>query len=107
MTDQELIRAFHIFWDSYPVHVRLIRRDRTVLAGNKAAEEKGMVAGTHCFPNENGHPGCLGNLALDAGRAEVRSFPNGRQQFWIPVQGREDVFVHFSCDPNDPIWATP
>ena len=107
MSDQELIQAFHTLWDSYPVHVRLIRRDRTVLAGNKAAEAKGMVAGTHCAPTPNGHPGCLGNLSLDTRQAQIKHYPNGRLQFWIPVEGREDVFVHFSCDPNDPVWAQP
>ena len=34
---EEVLKAFHMMWDSFPQHARLIHKDRTVLAVNKAA----------------------------------------------------------------------
>ena len=45
MEDLELLNVFHAFWDAFPSPVRLIRRDRMVLAVNKAAASLGQRAG--------------------------------------------------------------
>ena len=63
---EEVINAFHMMWDTFPEHARLIHKDRTVLAVNKAAEEIGMTVGTPCYafaPNRS-HSICLANQAL-------------------------------------------
>jgi hypothetical protein len=67
MTQEELIRSFHCQWDSFPGLVRLIRRDRTVLAVNRAGEEGGARCGLRCcdqgVPGQ--HIGCMADRALD------------------------------------------
>ena len=70
MEDLELLNAFHAFWDAFPSPVRLIRRDRMVLAVNKAAASLGRCAG------------------------------GGKIRFWIPISGRDDVYIHFSILPQ-------
>ena len=99
MTDEMLIESFHAFWNNYPYMVRLIRRDRIVLAVNRACADAGLEAGVLCSaigPKE-AHAGCLFNLALKEKIGKHQLMADGsRLKFWIPVEGREDAFVHFS-----------
>ena len=99
MTDETLIENFHAFWNNYPYMVRLIRKDRVVLAVNKASASAGFATGELCSaagPKE-AHAGCLSNLALKEKVGKHQLTADGsRLKFWIPVEGREDVFVHFS-----------
>ena len=94
---EEVINAFHMMWDTFPEHARLIHKDRTVLAVNKAAEKLGMTIGTPCYafaPNRS-HSICLANQALkeNVGKYRVAAVAP-RMAFWIPVAGVPDVYVH-------------
>ena len=62
----ELSNVFHAF----PRPVRRSRRNRMVLAANKAAASLGRCAG------------------------------GGKIRFWIPISGRDDVYIHFSILPQ-------
>lgn len=101
--DRRIIEAFHTLWDTFPERVRLIRKDRTVLAVNKAAQALGMKTGVRCVdqPPVEGHIGCLANASLKDGAGKYGVTPNGaRLRFWIPVSGRDDLYVHFSIPTN-------
>lgn len=96
---QEVIRAFHMMWDTFPERARLIHKDRTVPAVNRAAEKIGMTAGDHCYDGRprSAHRGCLANRALRENTGMYSASPEGaRMPFWIPVDGVPDVYVHFS-----------
>ena len=99
MTDEKLIESFHAMWNNYPYMVRLIRKDRIVLAVNKASAAAGLETGVLCSAVgvKEAHAGCLSNLALEEEIGKHQLTPDGaRLKFWIPVEGRSDVFVHFS-----------
>jgi len=104
MTDEKLIESFHAFWNNYPYMVRLIRRDRIVLAVNKASADAGLSAGELCSAvgAKEAHAGCLSNQSLKEKQAKHQLAGDGlRLKFWIPVEGREDVFVHFSVPATE------
>lgn len=99
MTIDAIIESFHALWGNFPERARLIRKDRTVLAVNKAAEAEGLLAGVRCIdaPPRASHAGCLGNQSLKDGCGQCNLSVNGkRMRYWVPVEGCEDVFVHFS-----------
>ena len=94
---EEVINAFHMMWDTYPIHARLIHKDRTVLAVNKAGEKMGMTVGVRCFEQSpsRDHSRCLANQALEENTAKYQvAVVVPRMAFWIPVAGVPDVYVH-------------
>ena len=101
MHDAEIIEAFHMMWDNFPERARLIRKDRTVLAVNKAAALEGFKTGERCIdsPPKEGHKGCKANTAL---REKCGIYDIGtdgtRIRFWVPLEGSdcEEMYVHFS-----------
>ena len=96
---EEMIRQFHALWDSVPVQVRLIRGDHTVLAVNRAGEALGARCGLRCCDggDPGQHLGCMAQAALEAGEARWGWNPAGTKlRFWIPVEGAEGCYVHFS-----------
>lgn len=100
----EAINAFHKMWDAFPHLVLLLQRDRTIVASNHAAQEKGAVPGLKCYQwsgAEGIHPVCKGNAALEENVAK-RSVGNyqGRvlDSYWLPVGGERDLMLHFSVD---------
>lgn len=99
MTDEEMIRSFHAMWGNFPERARLIQKDRTVLAVNKAAEAEGLAVGVRCIdtPPKEAHAGCLATLSLKEGQGKRRLSVDGKKmRYWLPVEGRGDVYVHFS-----------
>ena len=99
MTDELLIESFHAMWNNYPYMVRLIRKDRVVLAVNKACAAAGLLPGVLCSAagTKEAHAGCLFSLALKENTGKHQLTADGaRLKFWIPIEGRDDVFVHFS-----------
>lgn len=101
MTQEELIRSFHCQWDSFPGLVRLIRRDRTVLAVNRAGEAGGALCGLRCCDQglTAQHIGCMADRALDGREACWGWNPSGTKlRFWLPLEGTEDCYVHFSLN---------
>ena len=102
---QELSRNFHFLWDNFPFPVMLVRKDRTVLDRNKAAEAVGCTPGTRCrdVGQKEDHVGCLANEALreQAAKRVVGYVPllgKVLDTYWIPVAGHEDLYLHFSVD---------
>jgi hypothetical protein len=101
-TDPGLVEAFDQMWGRFPDPMLLVRRDRTILAQNDAARaQPWSVVGGKCYdvhPNQ-GHvcPGCQANAALDQGIAIACDGAQGGNRirdYWIPVKGACDVYVH-------------
>lgn len=104
MVNPQIVAGFHTMWDTFPERARLIRKDRTVLAVNKAAAEQGMQTGVRCVdtPPKEAHAGCLANLALKEHQAKYQlTVDRKRLRFWIPVDGCDDLYVHFSISVED------
>jgi hypothetical protein len=105
-THPGLIDAFHQMWGRFPDPMVLVRRDRTIVAQNDAARAKPWsVVGGKCFdvhPANRGRvcPGCQAEAALDQGTAiafDGTSGGNRIRDYWIPVKGARDVYVHGSA----------
>jgi len=101
---KEVTDAFHQMWDAFPHLVLLLKRDRTIVASNRVAQERGAVAGLKCYEwagAKSIHPGCKGNLAMDRlkGQRSVGNY-GGRvlDSYWLPVGGEKDLLLHFSVD---------
>ena len=97
MVDSTVIDAFQMMWGSFPEPVRLIYKDRRVLAVNKIAENRGMEVGVCCYSvgNPEFHKVCGANEALVTNKGQRMDAPDGRIRFWSPVSNCPDVFVHF------------
>ena len=99
MIDEKVIEAFHMMYDSFPAPVRLIHKNRKVLAVNEMAASRGMEVGPHCFAfgNPESHKACNANLALSSDKGQRMDIEaTGKIKFWSPVRGCPDVFVHFN-----------
>lgn len=104
MTEEEIIRMFHLMWDKVPGLVRLIRKNREVVAVNEAAALLGYPVGARCIdtPPLEGHKGCRANAALSLGQAQLDSPRDGLVRFWIPLT--DELYVHFSVSRLDSAW---
>lgn len=96
---------FHMFWDHFPFPVMLVRKDRTIIDRNDAAERAGCVPGTRCVERGplSAHKGCLANRALaeNTGLRQVKFVETANMVmdvYWIPVAGHQDLFIHFGSD---------
>lgn len=99
MVDAGIVESFHRMWDNFPERARLIHRDRTVLAVNKAAAVAGFAPGERCVDAlpRGSHAGCLADQALRERRGLYNlSVGGNRLRFWVPVEGCDDVYVHLS-----------
>ncbi len=104
--DPHILESFRLMWNLYPGPVMLIHKDREILALNKAAKELGISAGIKChslYPSETPCPGCLANAALKQGEAKRKAayseqFQQFLDGFWVPLDGVDDVYVHFGND---------
>lgn len=102
---QDVHSYFHFFWDNFPFPVLLVRKDRTILDRNRAAETTGCVPGKRCIDRgpKEAHKGCLANYALHeqiSKRKVAYSEFSGAviDTYWIPLPQYEDVYVHFGID---------
>ena len=97
MVDSTVIDAFHMMWGSFPEPVRLIHKNRTVLAVNGIAASRGMEVGVFCYSlgNPELHKVCSANAALVSKAGQRIDADDGRIRFWSPVGNCPDVFVHF------------
>ncbi len=104
MTDPEVLAAFDMMWGSFPVPVRLIHRDKTVLAVNDAARARGFKPGVPCFQvgTPEQHKGCKAPEMLAAGKA-VQAVNDAKDtiRYWLPVKGHPDIYVHFPLKLKD------
>jgi hypothetical protein len=100
MIDKKIIEAFHMMWDSFPGSVRLIHKNRTVLASNEIAHNIGFEEGVTCIkvgPPEI-HRGCKANISLSTKTPQVSKSGEGKLRYWIPVKDCDDVYIHFTID---------
>lgn len=98
MIDQKVIEAFHMMWDSFPGPVRLIHKNRTVIAVNETALNMGMKTEVSCFSigDPESHKGCKANEALSLNKAQILHVGSEKIKYWLPVKGCADVYVHYS-----------
>lgn len=98
MIDGKVLEAFHMMWGSFPAPVRLIHKNRQVLAVNEMAQDMGMETGVPCFAfgNPESHKFCNAAGALSTNRGQRMNVAPGRIKFWVPVRECADVFVHFT-----------
>lgn len=104
MDEQKVIEMFHMMYDNFPTRVRLIRKNREVLAVNKIAEAEGLEAGVRCVdqPPIEGHRNCKANQALKENRGEFYFAEDGTVMFWAPLEGCQDIYVHGSLHKERP-----
>jgi hypothetical protein len=101
----DILKAFHLMWDVFPGTALLVRRDRSIVACNHSATERGLRLGMKCFQlsSEGIHKHCLANAALDEGTAKGTAVysPVAKKvnnSFWLPIAGEKDLFVHIVID---------
>ena len=95
---EELIEKFHLMWDSFPGLARLISKDFKVIASNKIAQEKGFVEGVTCtrVGDPITHRGCKMRKMFESKEAFVDNVLEDRVRGWMPIEGYDDVCVHFT-----------
>ena len=107
LTQEEIVRAFHMMWDNYPEMVRLIDRRFNVIAGNPLYLKMGGQEGIKCNTGDPSfHRGCQAMAALKAGETRTTKAEVGGitwESFWIPVAGEEDYYIHFTNGLNESI----
>lgn len=105
MIDAAVVEAFHMMWGSFPAPVRLIHKNRKVLAVNEMAKSLGMDVGVPCTAvgNPQSHKYCDATKALATDTAQRMAAPGNRIKFWCPVRNCPDVFIHFTVvvDPQE------
>lgn len=105
----ETITSFKAMWNRHPEAVLLLNKERELLAVNEAAEKMGIPVGMQCYKlggRDTICPGCKGNASLRKGIGMSRvAYSEGLKQcidsYWIPVEGEEDVYVHFGNDISE------
>lgn len=98
MVDPKVIEAFHMMWDSFPATVRLIHKDKTVIAVNDTAKERGFQPGVPCYQvgTPEQHRGCKAPEALATNKGIQQLNPEkDTLRYWLPVKDCPDVYVHF------------
>lgn len=101
--EQELIASFNRMWKLFPGMVRLINRKHEIIAANDIAISKGFVPGAICAEviTPTAHCGCLLAKTLKTGKGCWDQPNNHLLRGWLPVEGRDDMVVHFSITfPN-------
>jgi hypothetical protein len=101
--------AFHLMWDAFPTVVMLIRKDRTIVDVNRLGRDLGVTPGVKCFQLTGEckvHENCLANQALAEGTAKrgvgyVSALQGVYDAYWLPVPGRDDLYVHLSVDVSE------
>jgi cold shock CspA family protein len=103
---ETLVESFDLMWGNHPGVVMLIGKNREILAFNQTGKALGLTPGIKCFTLTGGQKVCAhcqANQALEGGQAiraaawsePLKAVIDG---YWIPVSGRNDVYVHFGND---------
>ena len=104
VNEQELVKAFHMMWDNYPESVRLIDRKFRVVAGNPVYMKMGGQVEIKCNTGDPIiHKGCQAMKCLK--ERETRTLETEVEgvpwlTYWIPVDGTEDYYIHFTNGMN-------
>ena len=65
VSEEELVKAFHMMWDNYPEMVRLIHRSFRVVAGNPVYLQMGGQTDIKCNTGDPAlHRGCQAIASL-------------------------------------------
>lgn len=98
-----LIGSFHLMWDTYPGPCSLIHKSKKVVAVNPACKTIGREVGMICSkhgPPEN-HRLCRAANALSSHQAQrIDAERAGKNYaiFWLPIDGHEEYYLHFSVE---------
>lgn len=105
--EKEMVEAFHAMWDNYPEQVRLIDRKFRIVAGNKAYLAFGGMVNVKCnIGDPKMHQGCQAIACLNDRQTKIKSTEiNGVKwdSYWVPVEGKDDYYVHFTNGLNEAI----
>lgn len=100
MSNEEIIRAFHLMWDNFPEAVMITQRSREIVAVNKKAAEFGLAPGIKCssIGKPENHKGCMCNQAVDTGEPQICSYEGNFGKaygYWIPISEKPEWVIHF------------
>ena len=100
MSNEEIIRAFHLMWDNFPEAVTITQKSREIVAVNKKAAELGLAAGVKCssIGKPEDHCGCQCNQAVDTGEAQFCTYEGAFGKaygYWIPIPEKPEWVIHF------------
>ena len=100
MSDEEIIRAFHLMFDNFPEPVMITQKNREMIAVNKKAESFGLKAGIKCstIGKLENHKKCQCNKAVDSGESIFCTYDGNFGKaygFWIPVPEKPEWIIHF------------
>lgn len=100
MSNEDIIRAFHMMWDNFPEAVMITQKSREIVAVNKKAAEFGLKAGIKCssIGKPENHIGCLCNQAVDTGEVQFVTYDGAFGKafgYWIPIPEKPDWVIHF------------
>ena len=100
MSNEEIIRAFHLMWDNFPEAVMITQKSREIIAVNKKAAEFGLAPGIKCssIGNPENHKGCQCNAACDTGEAQFVTYEGNFGKafgYWIPIPDKPEWIIHF------------
>ena len=100
MSNEDIIRAFHLMWDNFPEAVTITQKSREIVAVNKKAAEYGLKAGIKCssIGNPENHKGCQCDKAVDTGEAQFCTYEGAFGKaygYWIPIPEKPEWVIHF------------
>lgn len=100
MSNEEIIRAFHLMWDNFPEAVMITQKSREIVALNKKAAEYGLQVGVKCssIGKPENHKGCLCNQAVDTGEPVFITYEGAFGKaygYWIPIPEKPEWIIHF------------
>ena len=100
MSNEEIIRAFHLMWDNFPEAVMITQRSREIVALNKKAAEYGLQVGIKCSSvgKPENHKGCQCNKACDTGEPVICTYEGAFGKaygYWIPIPEKPEWIIHF------------
>jgi hypothetical protein len=102
MVDEKIIEDFYMMWGNFPASVRLIHKNRTILAANEVARSAGFEVGIKCFNVgvPEAHVGCKANETLSTKKGLGDKTEEGRIRYWLPVKECDEVYVHITISTN-------
>ena len=100
MSNEEIIRAFHLMWDNFPEAVMITQKSREIVAVNKKAAEFGLAPGIRCssIGKPENHKGCQCNQAVDTGEPQCCTYEGNFGKaygYWIPIPEKPEWIIHF------------
>ena len=100
MSNEEIIRAFHLMWDNFPEAVMITQKNREIVAVNKKATEFGLTPGIKCssIGKPENHKGCQCNVACDTGEPVFCTYDGAFGKaygYWIPIPEKPEWIIHF------------